>query len=108
MTKNLLKLKKIEDVVMKYLTVYPSARNSDNALYYYICSDLCKLTGVPEDKITIRAFLMDRELYGFPNYETIRRTRQKVQAEHPELKGDKAVQEARDALQETWKEWSLK
>ena len=108
MTKNLLKLKKIEEVVMKYLTVYPSARNSDNALYYYICSDLCKLANIPEDRITIRALLMDRELYGFPNYETIRRTRQKVQAEHPELKGSKEVQEAREELAEVWKEWSVK
>ena len=100
-------LEKINETVKKYLIAFPDTRNSDNALYYRIISDICHVRGIREENLSIRALLLDREELGFPKYETIRRSRQKVQAENPELRADKEVQEARQALQEEWKEWAV-
>ena len=100
-------LEKVNDTVKKYLVAFPDTRNSDNALYYRIVSDICHMRGIREEDVSIRALLIDREEYGFPKYETIRRARQKAQAEFPELRADKEVQEAREALQIEWKEWAV-
>ena len=101
------RLKKVEDVVRKYLIAYPDARNSDDTLYYFIFRDICEQSGVKMGDISAKALLLNKADYGFPKFETIRRSRQKVQAMYPELKANKEVQEAREALQDEWKEWAL-
>jgi len=83
----------VKDRVKALLVRHPHLRNSDNKLIATIWqSDLIKMGLVSMD-ITAYEFL---KLYSFEelsNAETIRRVRQKIQEENPELRG--TVNEAR-------------
>ncbi len=78
-------------LVKEILETDPKTRNSDDLLYLDIIERSCPL------KTTIGSLFRNREYLGIPPYETVRRTRQKIQAEHPELRGDeKRRQRAKD------------
>jgi hypothetical protein len=44
--------------------------------------------------------------YQFPAFETVRRTRQKLQAEFPELSGNREVQEHREANEAVFRDYA--
>ena len=72
-------------------------RNSDRKLIWRIWKDEF-LTNSPygqAESITLEAFMKAT------SPETVRRTRQKVQAEHPALQSDKQVLEAKKRIQDT-------
>ncbi len=50
--------------------------------------------------------LMNYDELGLPTFETIRRARQKTQAEHPDLKGSEKVQSFRNINAEIFKEYA--
>ena len=66
------KLKTVENMVLNVLISTPDARDDDMRLYYYVCRDC------------IRVMTNYKEL-GCPGFESVRRTRQKIQAILPEL-----------------------
>lgn len=88
-------IKHTSKLVKKALINHPQARNSDNYLYYVICHDLLAEIGLNIDKLSLSNALLNRKVYGLPNFETVRRTRQKIQSECPELCGTDEVEEAR-------------
>ena len=76
------RLKKMHDMVKEILTNYPITRDDDRlvigavyALYYDV-----------DMNTPFKEILLDKHL---PNYETIRRCRQKVQADNEALRGKK-------------------
>jgi hypothetical protein len=76
--------------VLKYLTIFPKARNSDRALIRLIWEEDCKdhmvwnvLDGLEDGRLT--------------NPESIRRERQKLQKEFPELEGINDAERMADA-----------
>lgn len=69
---------KTYDLVKKLLTEYPELRNSDKKLIWKVW----EVQGVAKTYITKQDFMEKAELS-----ETIRRARQLVMEEHPELKG---------------------
>lgn len=99
-------IKNTAKLVKKALTNHQQARNSDNYLYYVICHDLLAEIGLNIDKLSLTNALLNRKVYGLPNFETVRRTRQKVQEHNPELCGTDEVEEARSYLEEEYRDYA--
>lgn len=71
------------------------ARNSDDYLYFIICKEKLSEIGVDIKNLSLETALLWRKVYKLPAFETVRRARQKVQAECPELSGCLTVEKAR-------------
>lgn len=81
-------MKNIKQLVKAILEEDEQARNSDNHLYYRIICIFTNFQGVDANAISVTEFFCyGMNYYKIPGFETIRRTRQKVQAEFPELAG---------------------
>lgn len=90
-------------VVREVLIKFPVTRNSDNALYVKVCEK------VNPDVISKPFWdvLARSDDYGIPNFETVRRTRQKIQHDNPELAGSDDVQAHRSLNEEAFKKYAL-
>lgn len=96
-------LKNTTELVKVILRDYPMARDSDNYLYIRVMKELNPDTcNMPFAQVMLNL----KEL-GLPCYETVRRSRAKIQSEHPELKGTKRVQEVREENEEIFREYAL-
>jgi hypothetical protein len=71
------------------------ARNSDSYLYLKVIEYIAKQKQISLANITILHYLLHMKDYGFPPFESVRRARQKAQAENPELAASKEVVEQR-------------
>ena len=81
-------LKNTSDIVKVILQKYPVTRNSDDLLYLYVCEYI-------NGRDTDRPFwqvLKERKEYGYPPFESVRRSRQKLQAAYPELASSKVIE----------------
>lgn len=67
-------------------------RNSDSFLYLKVLTEIGKQKGIDIDSMSIPYFLLNLHGVGFPGFETVRRTRQKLQQHHPELAACEAVE----------------
>lgn len=99
-------IKNTAKLVKKALINHPQARNSDNYLYYVICHDLLAEIGLNIDKLSLSNALLNRKVYGLPNFETVRRTRQKIQADCPELCGSDEVEEVRSYNEDAFRDYA--
>lgn len=99
-------IKHTSKLVKKALINHPQARNSDNYLYYVICHDLLAEIGLNIDKLSLTNALLHRKVYGLPPFETVRRSRQKIQEECPELCGTDEVEEARSYNEEIVRDYA--
>lgn len=63
------------------------ARNSDSHLYLKVLEIIAEQHGYNMKRISVYSFLEKKEsdFPFFPGFETVRRTRQKIQATYPEL-----------------------
>lgn len=80
------RIKKIENIVLGVLERYPESRDSDETLYYEIIKDH---EHTMHYGFSVYELLMERKKWGIPSYETVGRTRRKLQEEHEELRGSK-------------------
>ena len=99
-------LKTTTDLVRHILQQNPQARSSDNCLYYMVLSAIGKKNGVDIERMSIPHFLFHLKDYGFPGFETVRRSRQKLQAEHPELAACDAVEGQRILNEQTFRDYA--
>ena len=90
------------DLVKKILLDDPKARDSDNHLYCAVV--IC----VNPDALTkpFWEVLEHMNELGLPCFETVRRARQKIQAEHPDLKASDVVESLRSINEEIYKEYA--
>ena len=88
-------IKTVFSLVQHVLEDNPQTRNSDNVLYLEILKHYANIRGVNIHTLPVSDFLegIDRKI--FPAFETVRRSRQKVQETHPELAATKRVRDAR-------------
>ena len=95
-------IKNVHKLVVYLLVRYKKARNSDTFLYVKLMKRLN-----PEASGLSFEYVMEhlKEL-GLPCYETVSRTRRKVQAEHPELQGDERVRKFREEAEEDFIEYA--
>ncbi len=102
-------IKNTNGLVLEILKQSPKARNSDNYLYYAVLVTLGKRNGIDLDKISVPHFLLHMKEFGvFPCFETVRRTRQKLQASFPELAACSEVEAERIVNEEVFREYARK
>lgn len=78
-------LKTTTKLVKAILEEDKQARNSDSFLYLKVIETIADQKGINLWGISVPVFLVSMKETGFPAFETVRRTRQKVQQHHPEL-----------------------
>lgn len=78
-------LKTVKQVVKEVLEKEPFCRNSDCFLELEVLKVYAKRQGLDLGTMTVDTLFRHRNEWGFPKSESIRRTRQLVQAKHPEL-----------------------
>lgn len=70
-------------------------RNSDGFLYLNVLHTIAYQKNISLRLMTVADFLMNHYGTNFPPFETVRRARQKVQSENPNLAACKSVKEFR-------------
>lgn len=78
-------LKTTTKLVKAILEEDKQARNSDSFLYLKVLEHIADQKNIFIDAMPVPHFLMNMSAMGFSAFETVRRTRQKVQQHHPEL-----------------------
>ena len=73
-------LKIVSALVKKILEQDNKARNTDNNLYLKVLEHYSGLRGIDIRAMTVPVFLKELDRHSFPGFETVRRSRQKVQA----------------------------
>lgn len=85
-------LKNTTALVKSILEQDKRCRNSDSFLYLKVLCTVGKQKGIDLEKMSVPYFLLNLHGAGFPGFETVRRTRQKLQQHHPELCACEAVE----------------
>lgn len=99
-------LKTTQDIVMEVLKTQPATRSSDNQLCYAVYKIVGSRNNVDIDSMSIPRFFLSMKEFGFPSTETIRRARQKIQAEHPELAASSLVKLQRTKNEEVFRDYA--
>ena len=93
-------LKTTTDIVKDILEHDPAARSNDDYLYYVVCSTL----NVDSVNLPFWKVILKRKEYNLPAFESVRRSRQKMQEKHPELAGDSTVEAYRMMNEDVFRE----
>ena len=99
-------LKNVTKLVKSILEEDAKARNSDDYLYYKVISKYSCALGDDVFRISVAEFMIRRSELGFPGFETVKRTRQKVQQHHPELCASEEVEENRQLNELRFEEYA--
>lgn len=100
------KIKSTARIVEFILATDKQARNSDSYLYLKVLEFQAKQAGIDIRNVLLVSFLVNSESWGFAPFETVRRTRQKLQAQFPGLASTEKVQGFKDAQEETFREYA--
>lgn len=79
-------------LVKEILISDEKARNSDSFLYLLVLNVVAQRKGFDLNCVPITDFLFNMAEWGFPPFESVRRSRQKLQAAFPELSADETVE----------------
>ena len=82
------------------------ARNSDSFLYFKVLDTLGQARGIDIDSMAVTTFLLKMSELKFPCFETVRRTRQKIQQCHPELAANSNVEAQRIVNEEEYRDYA--
>lgn len=95
-------LKKVKDIVTSVLAENEKSRNSDSLLYLKVLQTVDKdLLDMP-----VSEFLANMSELNVPPFESVRRARQKAQAENPSLSACPKVAEYREANEEVYRQFA--
>ncbi len=92
-----------KDIVQQLLIEDEQTRNSDNYLYYRVLDRIGRNKGINVDSMKVSELLLNMGECGFPCFETVRRTRQKIQQHNPELAGCSEVEAFRTVKEEEYR-----
>lgn len=98
-------LKTIESRVAEILREHPDARNDDMRLYLLV-SESCITETHGTGTFTFADVMTNYKSYGIPCFESIRRTRQKIQAKYPELGCSPEVRRARHRMERVYSDYA--
>ena len=93
-------LKTTKEIVKRILEEEPFCRNSDCFLELEVLKVYAKRLCIDLGSMTVDTLFKHRNEWGFPKSESIRRTRQLVQARHPELAASDPIDAYRLANEE--------
>ena len=99
-------LKTTKARVLAILQQDERARNSDSHLYFRLIGELGQEKGIDMNFVTVTAFLLNMNEWGFPPFESVRRARQKLQQEFPELSANEQVKAFRDEKEAEYREFA--
>ena len=99
-----MELKTVKEMVEKLLKENLILRGDDDLLFCEICRQIKPET----QSMSVCEFFLMRKKMGLPSFESVRRSRQKVQEEHPELKPCERVQESRKRQEEKFYNFATK
>lgn len=85
-------LKGLTALVYTILDGYPQTRNSDGLLWLKVLESQAHEKGVDLRLLSVPYFLPRIAEMGFSPFESVRRTRQKLQAAYPHLAASEAVE----------------
>lgn len=95
-------LKTIESKVRAVLEKDEEARNDDMLLYLKVCNSYLKDTGV----MPFAEVMLQYRYLGLPSFESVGRTRRKLQAKFPELTGSVRAQKLRSAGEKAYRKYA--
>lgn len=95
-------LRKTKDIVTEILEQDRKARNDDSYLYLLVVS---KFNRYAPD-YSLELFLTDPMFKDIPCFETVRRSRQRVQALRPELASDKRIEKLRHEQEQDYRDFA--
>lgn len=93
-------------LVHELLIAEPECRNSDNHLYLRVLETVGKRNGVDIHTLTVPAFLHNMYSMKFPPFESVRRSRQKIQEHNEELRATDTVEAFREVLEEEYRDYA--
>ena len=97
-------LKRTTDLVKHLMNTCPETRSSDDILYREVCKVRCpNVMSLPFGLV-----ISNRKTYNIPPYETVKRTRQKVQEHNPELAAVPEVEAMRAVKEDEFKAYARK
>ena len=99
-------LKSTKALVAKILEKDEQSRNSDSFLYFKVIHAVAEKINVDVDQLPVTAFLLLMDDFGFPPFESVRRSRQKVQSECPWLAASDRVKEFRAENEWNYREFA--
>ena len=88
-------LNTVSKLVKSILEQDEQARNSDSFLYLKVLQYIADKEKIFLAAMPVPYFLENMKDFGFPPFESVRRTRQKIQADHPELSACRKVSDMR-------------
>ena len=95
-------LKTIEKKVKAVLEKNTDARNDDMVLYLKVCNSYFKDAGA----MPFAEVMSQYRYLGLPSFESVGRTRRKLQAEHPELLGSVRIQKLRAKQEQNYRRYA--
>lgn len=95
-------LKTVEDMVNAVLKKDEDARNDDMLLYLKVCDTCVKGAGA----MPFATIMAGYKLYGLPHFESVRRTRQKLQAQNPQLLGSVGTKRLRVVQERIYRQYA--
>jgi hypothetical protein len=101
------KFRNTSKMVKSILEADERARNNDGYLYFKVLDVCGERDGINYISMTIRDFLPYVNSMGVPNSETVRRTRQKIQACFPELAACEKVEAMRMIQEDDYRAFAL-
>ena len=99
------KLKGVEALVKGILEQDERARSCDNYLYLRVCEYISHEVGHFLWQFEVPYFLLNMKELGYPPFETVRRSRQKIQRKFPELRANKEVTDQREDNEKIYREF---
>lgn len=100
-------LKTITKLVKAILEEDEITRNSDSWLYLKVIEHIAKEKDINLYGISVPWFLANMSVMGFPPFESVRRTRQKIQATFPELASNDKVAAMRSENEVEYKAYAV-
>lgn len=100
-------LKTVSALVKSILEDDTKARNTDNHLYMKVLEHYSGLYGIDVKSMTVPVLMKELDKHNFPGFETVRRSRQKVQATYPELAATESVGRKRNKNEAVFKDFAL-
>lgn len=101
------RLKSTTEVVKTILEDSPRARDDDNFLYYMVLKHYGRKNGIDIESMSMPRFLLNMRQFGFPPFESVRRSRQKLQHDNPELAAYKEVEGKRKEEEKAYRSYAL-
>ena len=99
-------LKNLTELVHIILDHYPQTRNSDGLLWLKVLESQAYEKGIDLRLLSVPYFLPRISEMGFSPFESVRRTRQKLQATYPHLAACDAVESFRSESERAYRAYA--